>query len=67
MIIPISETSQEYAWWVRAELRRAHLLADVDVADKTMQKKVREAQVAYYNYILVCPCCPPVFLRGTGP
>ena len=53
MIIPISESSQEYARSVRAQIRAAKLLVDIDVADKKMQKKVFEAQVAQYNYILV--------------
>jgi threonyl-tRNA synthetase len=38
---------------VRRELRGARLHVDVDVSDRTMQKKVREAQLAQYNYILV--------------
>ena len=42
-----------YARSVRARLRAATLHADVDDSDKKMQKKVREAQLAQYNYILV--------------
>ena len=53
MIIPISQASQEYAGEVRAAFRAARLQVEVDYADKTMQKKVFEAQVAQYNYILV--------------
>lgn len=58
MIIPISEASQEYAQSVRAQIRRAKLLVDIDTADKKMQKKVFEAQVAQYNYILVRAVLP---------
>jgi threonyl-tRNA synthetase len=53
MIIPISEASVGYAQKVRASLRAAKLHVEVDASDKKMQKKVREAQLAQYNYILV--------------
>ena len=58
MIVPISEASLGYAQEVRAQIRAAHLLADVDSSDRKMQKKVAEAQVAQYNYILVCSLKP---------
>ena len=53
MIIPISEASVGYAQKVRSMLRVARLHVDVDASDKKMQKKVREAQLAQFNYILV--------------
>jgi threonyl-tRNA synthetase len=53
MIIPISEASVGYARKVRASLRAAKLHVEVDISDKKMQKKVREAQLAQFNYILV--------------
>eukprot|EP00198_Chlamydomonas_reinhardtii_P006862 XP_001696198.1 threonine-tRNA ligase [Chlamydomonas reinhardtii] len=53
MVVPISENSVEYAFTVRKELRSAGLHCDVDSTDRKMQKKVREAQLAQYNYILV--------------
>ena len=53
MIIPISEASVGYAQKVRASLRAAKLHVEVDASDKKMQKKVREAQLAQFNYILV--------------
>ena len=63
MVIPISLSSHEYAGEVRAALRAAKLQVEVDCADKTMQKKVFEAQVAQYNYILVRPAG---LLHGSG-
>ena len=43
-----------YAQEVRATLRTAAKLhVEVDASDKKMQKKVREAQLAQFNYILV--------------
>lgn len=53
MVVPISESSYEYAKEVRSVLRKAKLHVDVDMLDRKMQKKVREAQIAQYNYILV--------------
>lgn len=38
---------------VRRKLRGAKLHVVVDTSDRTMQKKVREAQLSQYNYILV--------------
>jgi threonyl-tRNA synthetase len=38
---------------VRSICRKAGFHVDADVTDKKMQKKVREAQLAQYNYILV--------------
>lgn len=60
MVVPISEASLEYAQQVRSQLRKAKLHADVDATDRKMQKKVREAQLAQYNYILVS--APTVFV-----
>lgn len=57
MIIPISEASVGYAQKIRQSLRGARLHVEVDATDKKMQKKVREAQLAQFNYILVnSPC-----------
>lgn len=53
MVVPISEASLEYAQQVRSQLRKAKMHVDVDATDRKMQKKVREAQLAQYNYILV--------------
>ena len=53
MVVPISEGSNEYGLEVKAACRAAGLHVDVDLIDRKMQKKVREAQVAQYNYILV--------------
>jgi threonyl-tRNA synthetase len=53
MVVPISAGSYEYGREVRKELRGAGFHCDIDELDRKMQKKVREAQVAQYNYILV--------------
>jgi len=53
MVVPISESSYEYAHEVRRVLRGAGVFVDADTTDRKMQKKVREAQLSQYNYILV--------------
>lgn len=54
MIVPISEASRDYCYEVKRQLRKAGHFAEVDVTDRKMQKKVREAQLDQFNYILVC-------------
>jgi Anticodon binding domain len=53
MVVPISEVSLEYARDVRRALRGRRLHCEVDESDRKMQKKVREAQLEQWNYILV--------------
>lgn len=53
MVVPISDNSGDYAREVQRVLRGAGFHVDADLMDKKMQKKVREAQLAQYNYILV--------------
>eukprot|EP00197_Chlamydomonas_leiostraca_P002015 CAMPEP_0202857222 /NCGR_PEP_ID=MMETSP1391-20130828/251_1 /ASSEMBLY_ACC=CAM_ASM_000867 /TAXON_ID=1034604 /ORGANISM="Chlamydomonas leiostraca, Strain SAG 11-49" /LENGTH=715 /DNA_ID=CAMNT_0049536001 /DNA_START=82 /DNA_END=2229 /DNA_ORIENTATION=+ len=53
MVVPISEPAYEYAREVRATVRALGMHVDADCSDRKMQKKVREAQLAQYNYILV--------------
>ena len=53
MVVPISAASADYAREVRAALRSAGFSADLDVADSKMEKKIREAQLEQYNYIVV--------------
>ncbi|KAL3501219.1 hypothetical protein ACH5RR_035668 [Cinchona calisaya] len=53
IVCPVSEKSQPYALQLREQIHDAGYYVDVDTTDRTIQKKVREAQVAQYNYILV--------------
>ncbi|CDP00192.1 unnamed protein product [Coffea canephora] len=53
IVCPVSEKSQPYALKLRDQIHDAGYYVDVDATDRTIQKKVREAQVAQYNYILV--------------
>ncbi|RLN87360.1 hypothetical protein BBJ28_00001436 [Nothophytophthora sp. Chile5] len=55
-VLPIAEAHGEYAHQVAKELQKATphgLFVDVQDGSKTLNKRVREAQVAGYNYILV--------------
>ncbi|CAB4289846.1 unnamed protein product [Prunus armeniaca] len=53
IVCPVSHTALPYALQVRDQIHQAGYYVDVDTSDKTIQKKVRQAQIAQYNYILV--------------
>ncbi|KAL3337130.1 hypothetical protein AABB24_029674 [Solanum stoloniferum] len=53
MVCPVSDKSLSYAFELRERIHDAGYYVDVDTSDRTIQKKVREAQMAQYNYILV--------------
>lgn len=53
IVIPISHNFDEYAREVKDFLYGAGFDVDMDVGDNTLDKKVREATVAQYNFILV--------------
>ncbi|XP_010455043.1 PREDICTED: threonine--tRNA ligase, mitochondrial 1 [Camelina sativa] len=53
IVCPISEKSQKYAEKVQKEIHDAGFYVDADLTDRKIDKKVREAQLAQYNYILV--------------
>ncbi|CAI5737173.1 unnamed protein product [Peronospora destructor] len=55
-VLPIAEAHREYAYEVASKLQMATsrgLFVDVQDSSKTLNKRVREAQVVGYNYILV--------------
>ena len=53
IVVPVSEHFQEYAQKVRTILRKERWYVDVDESDNTLGKKIRNAQLVQYNYILV--------------
>ena len=53
MVVPVGAAFVPFAQEVRARLRAERLYVDVDASDRKMQKKVREAQLEQFNYILV--------------
>ncbi|ESQ32198.1 hypothetical protein EUTSA_v10003725mg [Eutrema salsugineum] len=53
IVCPISKKSEEYALEVEKKIHEAGYYVDADITDRKIDKKVREAQLAQYNYILV--------------
>ncbi|XP_041855734.1 threonine--tRNA ligase 1, cytoplasmic [Melanotaenia boesemani] len=54
MVVPVGPTCEEYAEKVKQEFHNAGFMADVDVDPGcTLNKKIRNAQLAQYNFILV--------------
>ena len=63
MIIPVAKNYDEYAKKVRDEVFNSGFLCDTDLDDSTtMNKKIRNGQLAQYNFIfglsltLALPC-----------
>eukprot|EP00803_Ostreobium_quekettii_P004623 evm.model.scf_474.4 EVM.evm.TU.scf_474.4 scf_474:55752-66411(-) len=53
MVVPVSEATADYGIQIRDSFRAARFYVDIDLSGTTMKKKVRQAQLAQYNYILV--------------
>eukprot|EP00611_Tribonema_gayanum_P010835 TRINITY_DN20953_c0_g1_i1.p1 TRINITY_DN20953_c0_g1~~TRINITY_DN20953_c0_g1_i1.p1 ORF type:complete len:780 (+),score=275.37 TRINITY_DN20953_c0_g1_i1:107-2446(+) len=53
MVVPVGQAFIPYACKVRDRLHAAGFHVDVDDSSKTLNKKVREAETAHYNYVLV--------------
>uniref|UniRef100_A0A1A7WB97 threonine--tRNA ligase n=1 Tax=Iconisemion striatum TaxID=60296 RepID=A0A1A7WB97_9TELE len=54
MVVPVGPTCDEYAEKVKQEFHSSGLMTDVDDAPGcTLNKKIRNAQIAQYNFILV--------------
>ncbi|KAJ8285349.1 hypothetical protein GJAV_G00025830 [Gymnothorax javanicus] len=54
MVVPVGPTCDEYAQQVQQEFHSHGLMSDVDLDPScTLNKKIRNAQLAQYNFILV--------------
>ncbi len=53
IVVPVAETFNEYAEKIAKELKEAGLRVSADLRETTLNKKIRDAEVLYYNYILV--------------
>ncbi|NXV48229.1 SYTC2 ligase, partial [Uria aalge] len=54
MVVPVGPASEEYARQVCSEFFEAGFMSDVDLDQScTLNKKIRNAQLAQYNFILV--------------
>lgn len=52
-MVPVGQNHIPYAQTVAAALHQAGFYADVSDSTKTLNKKIREGQLAQYNFILV--------------
>ena len=53
IIVPVDMKFVDYAYKLQERIHKAGFFVDVDDSTRTLNKKVREGQVAQYNYILV--------------
>lgn len=53
LVVPVASAHNEYAEKVRQQIHDAGFYVDADLSDRKLDKKVREGQLAQYNYILV--------------
>jgi len=53
LVIPVAAPYQAYAAEVHAKLCSLGLFADVDNGENTLNKKIRNGEIAQYNFILV--------------
>ncbi|KIY49829.1 tars protein [Fistulina hepatica ATCC 64428] len=53
LVVPVAAPFKEYAAEVSKHLSSAGLYADVDNGENTLQKKIRNGELARYNFILV--------------
>ena len=53
IVVPVSKGHEAYASEVQRRVKAAGFFVDVDLSHRTLNKMVREAQLAQYNYILV--------------
>lgn len=63
-VIPVAAPHKDYAKEVAAKLWDAGLYADADLSDSTLPKKVRNAELAQYNFIFGAHSLVP---RGLSP
>ncbi|CAA7269894.1 unnamed protein product [Cyclocybe aegerita] len=53
LVIPVAAPYKEYAAEIAGRLEALGLFADVDNGDNTLPKKIRNGEIAQYNFILV--------------
>jgi len=53
IVCPVSEKINNYAIQVARQIHEAGFYVDTDLTGNKLQKKIRDAQLAQYNYILV--------------
>lgn len=53
MVIPVMKEAEDYTIEVQSVFQKAKMYVDIDLSGNTLPKKIRNAQVAQYNFILV--------------
>ncbi|KAI9140939.1 hypothetical protein BKA69DRAFT_1077338 [Paraphysoderma sedebokerense] len=53
IVVPVSHTFDGYAKKVQETLHQAGFYAEADLSDVTLNKKIRNAEIAHWNFILV--------------
>ncbi|CAH9071263.1 unnamed protein product [Cuscuta europaea] len=53
MVCPVSDKSKTYGVELHDQIHNVGFHVDVDTSDRTIQEKIREAQMAQYNFTLV--------------
>lgn len=53
LVIPVSEKYIEYGQYVKKTIHEQGFFVDIDTSDRKLAKKIREGQLAQYNYLLV--------------
>ncbi|WFD41084.1 threonine--tRNA ligase [Malassezia japonica] len=53
LVVPVTGSVYGYAEKVRAKLWDAGFFADVDLSDNTLNKKIRNGELAQYNFVFV--------------
>jgi threonyl-tRNA synthetase len=53
VVLPVAAPFKQYATKIADKLSAAGLYADADLSDFTLNKRIRNAEIAQYNFILV--------------
>jgi threonyl-tRNA synthetase len=51
MVIPVMRGAEDYVKEIQQIFHKAHMYCDMDLSGNTLQKKIRSAQIAQYNFI----------------
>ena len=52
-ILPIADRHIDFAYELRKKMKKQHIRAEIDTRSESTKKKVRDAQLSQFNYILV--------------
>ncbi|PIU22095.1 MAG: threonine--tRNA ligase [Candidatus Diapherotrites archaeon CG08_land_8_20_14_0_20_30_16] len=53
LIVPVADAFNNYALEIEKQLKQEGLRVDCDTKPSSMNKKIREGEIMYYNYILI--------------